>query len=78
MKNIFFKLMFKTLKNYLNFIMNFIPELPEKVKKVVANLHDKTGYVIYIWNLKQALNNGKKKSKKWIWKNLKSYKACIK
>ena len=38
----------------------------EKVKKLVANLHDKTKYVIQIRNLKQALNHGlvffKKKS----------------
>ena len=30
----------------------------EKVKKLVANLHDKTEYVIHIRNLKQALNHG--------------------
>ena len=30
----------------------------EKVKKLVANLHDKTEYVICIRNLKQALNHG--------------------
>ena len=30
----------------------------EKVKKLVTNLHDKTEYVIYIKNLKQALNHG--------------------
>ena len=30
----------------------------EKVKKLVANLHDKTQYVINIRNLKQALNYG--------------------
>ena len=38
----------------------------EKVKKLVANLYDKTKYVIQIRNLKQALNHGlvlkKKKS----------------
>ena len=28
----------------------------EKAEKLVANLHDKTGYVIYIRNLKQGLN----------------------
>ena len=28
----------------------------EKVEKLVANLHDKTEYVIHIRNLKQALN----------------------
>ena len=30
----------------------------EKVEKLVANLHDKTEYVIYIRNLKEALNHG--------------------
>ena len=30
----------------------------EKVDKLVTNLHDKTGYVIHITNLKQALNHG--------------------
>ena len=30
----------------------------EKVAKHVANLHDKTEYVIHIKNLKQALNHG--------------------
>ena len=30
----------------------------EKVEKLVANLHDKTEYVIHIRNLKQALNHG--------------------
>ena len=29
----------------------------EKIKKLVANLHDKTEYVIHIRNLKQALNH---------------------
>ena len=29
----------------------------ERFKKLVANLHDKTEYVIHIRNLKQALNN---------------------
>ena len=29
----------------------------EKFEKLVANLHDKTGYVIHIRNLKQALNH---------------------
>ena len=28
------------------------------IKKLVANLHDKTGYVIYIRNLKKALDHG--------------------
>ena len=30
----------------------------DKIEKLVANLHDKTEYVIPIRNLKQALNNG--------------------
>ena len=30
----------------------------EKCGKLVANLHDKTEYVIHIRNLKQALNHG--------------------
>ena len=30
----------------------------EKVEKVVANLHDKTEYVIHIKNLNQVLNYG--------------------
>ena len=30
----------------------------EKVEKLVANLHDKTEYVIHIRNLKLALNHG--------------------
>ena len=29
-----------------------------KVEKLVANLHDKTEYVIHIRNLKQALHHG--------------------
>ena len=40
--------------------LTFIPERMkiEKVEKLVANLHDKTEYVIHIRNLKQALNHG--------------------
>ena len=30
----------------------------EKIEKLLANLHDKTEYVIHIRNLKQALNHG--------------------
>ena len=42
---------------------NDLPFLPEgmktgKVEKLVADLHDKTGYVIYIRNLKEPLNQG--------------------
>ena len=40
-----------------------LPFLPgrkkfEKVKKAVAKLHDKTGYVIHLRKLKQTLNHG--------------------
>ena len=40
--------------------MPFLPERmkTEKVEKLVTNLHDKTEYVIYIRNFKQALNRG--------------------
>ena len=56
----FLKLMFNILKNCMNF--NGLPFLPERMKtqrveKLVANLHDKTEYVIHIRNLKQALNH---------------------
>ena len=42
---------------------NDLPFLPERMKiekvdNLVANLHDKTEYVIHIGNLKQALNRG--------------------
>ena len=38
----------------------FLPERMEieKFEKVVANVHDKTEYIIQIRNLKQALNHG--------------------
>ena len=47
----------------LHNLPNDLPFLPqrikiEKVEKFVANLHDKTEYVIHIRNLKQALNYG--------------------
>ena len=40
--------------------LSFLPERMEieKVEKLVANLHDKTDYVIHIRNIKQALNHG--------------------
>ena len=46
----------------LHELHNDLPFLPERMKienieKLVANLHDKTEYVIHIRNLKQALNN---------------------
>ena len=30
----------------------------EKIEKLIANLHDKTEYVIHMKNLKQVLNHG--------------------
>ena len=62
MKGIFLKLMFNILKMYMIFIMiyNFYQKKLKirKVEKLVANLHDKTEYVIHIRNLKLALNHG--------------------
>ena len=48
------------LKNLYN-LRNDLPFFPERIKienieKVVANLHEKTEYVIDIRNLKKALN----------------------
>ena len=59
MKDIFLKLMFSILKNYMN-DLQFLPERMkiEKVEKLVTNLHDKIEYVICKRNLKQALNHG--------------------
>ena len=50
----------------------FLPERMkiEKVKKLVANLHDKTEYRIHIRNLKQALNHGLVLKKFIEWLNL--------
>ena len=69
----------------LHKVHNDIPFLPErmkieKVEKLVANLHDKTEYVIHIRNLKQALNHGLvlKKVHRVIKFNQKSWlKPCI-
>ena len=38
----------------------FLPERMkiEKVGKLVANVHDKTEYIMHIRNLKQGLNHG--------------------
>ena len=52
----------------------------EKVKKLLANIDDKTEYVIYIRNLKQALNHGLvlKKSHRIIEFKEKAWlKSCI-
>ena len=61
MKNIFQKLIIKILEvQYgLNNDLTFLPERMkvEKVKKLVANLHNRNEYVIHIRNLKQALNH---------------------
>ena len=40
--------------------LSFLPERMknEKVENLVANIHNKTEYVIHIGNLKQALNQG--------------------
>ena len=45
------------MKNYKE---EFLPERMkiEKFEKLVANLHDKSEYVIYIINLTQTLNHG--------------------
>ena len=47
----------------LDDLHNDLPFLPErmkieKVRKLIANFHDKTEYVTHIRNLKQALNHG--------------------
>ena len=57
MKDIFLKLMVNILKKY---ILTFLPKRMkiEKVEKLVANLRDKTEYVIHMRNLQQALNHG--------------------
>ena len=46
----------------LHELHNYLSLLPRRMKnenfqKLVTNLHDKTEYLIYIRNLKQALNN---------------------
>ena len=59
MKNIFLKLMFNILKNEFHDDLLFLPERMriERVEKLVANLQDKTEYVIHKKNLNQALNH---------------------
>ena len=61
MKDIFLKLVFNTLKNYMNFIITYhLLEILalEIAEKPVANLNDRIDYVIHIKNLKQELNHG--------------------
>ena len=58
--DIFSKLMLNILKNYMTFIMIchvYQNKWRLKKTKLVANLHDKTEYVIHIRNLKQAVNH---------------------
>ena len=59
-KDILFKLMFNILKNYMTFTMIYqvFPERMKIVEKLVANLHDKTEYIIHTRKLRQALNRG--------------------
>ena len=61
MKDIFLKLMYNVLKNYINFIIidhSYKKEWVGKVEKLVANSHDQAEYVIHMKHLKQALNHG--------------------
>ena len=57
MRDTLLRLMFNILKNFMNFIMIYQMKI-EIVEKLVANLHDKTEYVIHIINLKQEVNYG--------------------
>ena len=59
-KDILLKLMFSILKNYMTFTMIYqvFPERMKIVEKLVANLHDKTEYIIHIRKLRQVLNHG--------------------
>ena len=60
--DIFLKLKFNILKNYMNFKMIYRFYQKEvkikKVEKLVSNLLDKREYIINITNLKQVLNHG--------------------
>ena len=52
--------MLNILKNYMTFIVIYHVYQNEwrlKKTKLVANLHDKTEYVIHIRNLKQTVNH---------------------
>ena len=52
----FLDVYFQHLKTLLE-LHNDLPFLPERIK-IAVKLLDKTGYVIHIRNLKQALNHG--------------------
>ena len=58
MKNILLKLMLSILNIYIIFIVNYQFYQKEWNEKLVANLHDKTEYVIHIRKLNQTLNHG--------------------
>ena len=57
-QDISLKLMFNILKNYFKKQKFKKLSKTSKIQKLVANLHDKTEYVIDIKNLKEALNHG--------------------
>ena len=61
-KDISLKLTFNTYKLYIIFTMFYRFYLEkmkmEKIEKLDTSLHDESKYVIYIRNLKQALNHG--------------------
>ena len=58
MNDIFLKLIVNILKNYMNFIMIYhVYQKEWKLKKFIANLHDKTEYLIHIRNLKETSNH---------------------
>ena len=50
------KVMVNILKIYIIFTMIYRLKTEKKVEKLVANLHDKTEYVIHLRNLKHASN----------------------
>ena len=59
------KLMFNVILHNLHNGLPFLPERMkiEKIEQLVANLHDKTQYVLHI---EEALNRHKRGIKSWI------------
>ena len=55
MEDVFLKLMFNIVKNYMKFINFYYSEL-RGVEKLAVNLHDKTEYFIHIRNFKESLS----------------------